>query len=137
MLTSKIIERNKKSLVFAEKILSSERIYFEKLVPSDLEEQQGVYIIRNIENDQVLYVGKTTNLRTRLYTNHLQGNYSTARLKKYLIEDENNEIGSYSEAKDWIKRHCYFQFLQESDFHLRGQLEGLFSFLFDVKYIEK
>ncbi|MFD2045702.1 GIY-YIG nuclease family protein [Ornithinibacillus salinisoli] len=36
----------------------------------------------NKNNSQALYVGRTKNLRQRLYYNHLQGNKPTARLKK-------------------------------------------------------
>jgi len=122
---------------YAKSILAAERVEFNGLVPSQLDEESGVYFIAEKSNNKILYVGKTTNLRTRLYTNHLQGNSSTARLKKYLVEDENMvEINSYQDAKEWIKDNCYFKFLKIDDRHQRGQLEGGFSYLFNTKYIE-
>jgi len=62
-------------------------------------------------DDKVLYVGKTTNQRTGLYTNHLQGNQSTARRKKYLVKDTSLTcVKTCTEAKKWIKEYCHFQF---------------------------
>lgn len=134
MINSRIIDLKN----YAKAIIETEKIFFDGLVPSRLSEESGVYFLADKNNDTVLYVGKTTNLRTRLYTNHLQGNQSTARLKKYLVEDDNmTTIYTYKEAKEWIKDSCYFKFLKVDDERLRGQLEGGFSYLFNTKYIEK
>lgn len=67
-----------KSLIEAKKItetlLSSPSYYFKELVPSNISpNSSGVYVIFNEYNEEVLYVGRTKNLRTRLYTNHLHG----------------------------------------------------------------
>lgn len=117
----------------------AEKHYFGSLKPSDLEKDLCVvYAITNKDTNEVLYVGKTTTLRRRLYTNHLMGNKSTARLKKYLMEDPNEPtVKNLKLAKEYIKNNCYFQYIEESDARKRGQLEGLFSFLLNVKYIEK
>jgi hypothetical protein len=117
----------------------SKKYYFESLKPSDLDKDLCVvYSITNKITNEVLYVGKTTNLRRRLYTNHLMGNESTARLKKYLIGDPHETtVYDLASAKEYLKENCYFQYIEESDMRKRGQLEGLFSFLLNVRYVDK
>lgn len=112
---------------------------FEGLKPSTLEEGlAGVYVISHRETGEVLYVGRTKNLRRRLYTNHLMGPPANARLKKYLVEDENEPgIRNMEEAKQYLRKHCQFQYMTESDTRRRGQLEGLFSYLLNVRYIHE
>ncbi|GEM_PF-1851756 len=74
-----------------EKLLASDKYYFKTLQPSILAEDMAVvYVIFDKSTDEALYVGRTKKLRRRLYTNHLQGNKSTARLKKYIVEDNQN-----------------------------------------------
>ena len=66
------------------------------------------------------------------------GNLATARLKKYLIDDpEIKDVSDLDSAKQYIKNHCYFQYIEESDMRKRGQLEGLFSYLLNVRYVDK
>lgn len=86
------------------KVFSSRVYEFSSLVPSDLPEKAGVYVIWLKDTEEVLYVGRTRNMRQRLYTNHLMGNKSSARLKKYLVDDNFNypEITEYSDAKTFI-----------------------------------
>lgn len=122
-----------------EDITSSEKYYFENLVPSKLKEDLVVvYAIVDKNTLETLYVGRTKKLRRRLYTNHLQGNKSTARLKKYIVEDEINypNINTYDDAKQWIKNNCYFQYINIEDSRERGHVEGLLGFLLDSRYIE-
>ena len=74
----------------AEKLLSSPHYDFADLTPSKLENGLAViYAIFDKTDGSTLYVGRTKNLRRRLYTNHLMGPVTNARLKKYLTEDEN------------------------------------------------
>jgi hypothetical protein len=86
-----------------------------------------------------VYVGRTKKLRRRLYTNHLHGNKSTARLKQYIVEDKENfpQINSYDSAKEWIKDNCFFQYIEVEESRERGHIEGLLGFLLDSRYIEE
>lgn len=120
-------------------LVDSDKYYFNELKPSQLEKELAViYSITNYKTNVVLYVGKTTKLRRRLYTNHLMGSLANARLKKYLIDDlKLPHITNIEEAKQYIKDNCYFQYIAEPDTRRRGQLEGLFSYLLDVKYVDK
>ena len=66
------------------------------------------------------------------------GNLATARLKKYLIDDPLiTNVSDLDSAKQYIKNNCYFQYVEESDMRKRGQLEGLFSYLLNVRYVDK
>jgi hypothetical protein len=122
-----------------QRMLDSKKVYFSNLKPSDLQiDLCVVYAITNFHTNEILYVGKTTKLRRRLYTNHLMGNLATARLKKYLIDDtEITDVFDLDSAKQYIRSNCYFQYIEETDMRKRGQLEGLFSYLLNVRYVDK
>lgn len=123
-------------LSVADKVLSSPRIAFSELKPSQIPEAAGVYVIKDKGSDETLYVGRTKNLRQRIYSNHLHGPLSNARLKKYLIEDPNeSSITDLATAKQYLKDCCYVQFQIIDDLLERGQVEGLLSFLLDVRYL--
>ena len=121
------------------RLQNGKKYYFKNLNPSDLQDRLPVvYAIFVQETGENLYVGRTVNLRRRLYTNHLMGPKSVARLKKYLMEDESvPEITSMEEAKQFLRDHCYFQYLPVDDMRRRGQIEGMLGFFLDVRYIHK
>ena len=128
-----------KTKEIADQLLSSERIDFKGLTPSRLEDGLPVvYAITDKRDGKVLYVGRTKNLRRRLYTNHLMGPATNARLKKYLTEDpEWPDIKDLEAAKQELIDHCYFQYIAVADMRTRGQNEGLLSYLLDVQYIHE
>ena len=133
--------RKKEITDIVTRIEKADKIFFDSLVPSILEDDKKVvYIIFDKDNteEEALYVGRTKKLRRRLYTNHLHGNKTTARLKKYLVEDNNRfpNIKTIEEAKNYLKENCYFKYLEIKESRDRGQIEGLLSFLFNVYYIE-
>lgn len=100
--------------------------------------RQGVYVIFLKNTGETLYVGRTKKLRRRLYTNHLMGPMTNARLKKYLVEDERYpDVEDLKAAKKFLKEYCAFRYLVEPDTEKRGRLEGLFAFLMNVRYIDE
>lgn len=118
--------------------LSGDKYYFSALKPSNIPDKlPGVYAIFN--SSEALYVGRTKNLRRRLYTNHLMGPLSNARLKKYLIEDDVffPNILTPTEAKTYLREHCYIQFIPIDTVIERGKIEGLLSFALNVKYLHE
>ncbi|MGO4695509.1 GIY-YIG nuclease family protein [Paenibacillus sp. 2TAB26] len=150
------IDRCYELIGIVEKIWSQPEIHFEFLVPSNLEILGAVYAIGIRGTDQILYVGRTKNLQRRLYTNHLMGNESTARLKKYLTKDElltafavtvekmlpepediRYKKEAYQLAKDYIRNHCYFKFLPLDESRLRGLTEAGLTFAFNTKFLEE
>ena len=125
--------------IIAERLLNSKKYSVCDLKPSDLQDGLAViYAIFDKDSGETLYVGRTKNLRQRLYTNHLMGPKSNARLKKYLTEDLNvPEIQTMEQAKSFLREQCYFQYIPEPDMRSRGQIEGLLGYLLDVRYIHE
>ncbi len=124
----------------ADRLFAAKSLYFRDLTPSDIPENvAGVYAIFDADNpNEALYVGRTKNLRRRLYTNHLHGPWANARLKKYLVEDPSQtEIRDMLEAKQHLKEHCYVKYIIEDDTVRRGRIEGLLSYLLKVRYIHE
>ena len=133
------LERLAQAKGIAEELLNSKRYDFDGLKPSDLQDKLPVvYAIFDKVDDFCLYVGRTKNLWRRLYTNHLMGPEANARLKKYLVEDKSRtDILTMDDAKEYLRKRCCFQYLPVDDMRLRGQIEGLLSYLLDVKYIHE
>lgn len=123
----------------AEDILLSPKYYFKDLKPSMLiDKLEAVYAITDVSTGEVLYVGRTKNIRQRLYNNHLMGPKTNARLKKYLVEDPlQPQISDMEQAKEYLRTNCYAQFIPEPDMVKRGQIEGLLSFMLNVRYIHE
>ena len=124
---------------FVETLLNSKRYDFDGLKPSDLQDRLPVvYAIFDKADGVCLYVGRTKNLRRRLYTNHLMGPETNARLKKYLVKDSGRtDISTMDDAKDYLRKRCCFQYLPVDDKRFRGQIEGLLSYLLNVYYIHE
>lgn len=121
-----------------EQLLNSQQYTFRGLTPSMLESVPGVYAIFDQTTGATLYVGRTKNIRRRLYTNHLMGPETNARLKKYLAEDRNRQdIPNIVAAKQYLLDNCYFQYIRVDEMVKRGQIEGFLSYLLDVTYIHE
>ena len=135
----RIEERLDRARQLVNELLSGPRYDFESLVPSMLENKLPViYAIFDKTDNSTLYVGRTKNLRQRLYNNHLMGPVSNARLKKYLADDPNRpDIPNLEAAKQYLIDYCCFQYIPEYDVRLRGQIEGLLGYLLDVRYIHE
>lgn len=130
--------RLEQARTIAEQLLRSKMYSFQGLKPSMLESVPGVYAIYGRDTGATLYVGRTKNIRRRLYTNHLMGSETNARLKKYLWKDDRHpEITTMDDAKRYLQEYCDFQYIREDDKIIRGQVEGLLSYLLDVTYIHE
>ena len=136
---SEYLERLTQAQGIVKELLNSKRYDFYGLKPSVLQDRLPVvYAIFDKADGVCLYVGRTKNLRRRLYTNHLMGPENNARLKKYLVKDsDRTDISTIDDAKDYLRKRCYFKYLPVDDKRLRGQIEGLLSYLLDVKYIHE
>ncbi len=129
-------KRMQEGITLARAFLATPKHLFSGLKPSDLPEKPGVYAIFCKDTEEAIYVGRTKNIRQRLYNNHLHGPITNARLKKYLVEDPNEpEIPDIATAKKYLQDNCYFQYTEEEDTLQRGRLEGLLSYLFNVRYM--
>ena len=68
VMTEKMQEGAKK----AEEFLSTQKMDFLDVKPSNLPEKPGVYAVFNRDTGETLYVGRTKNIRQRLYKQHLK-----------------------------------------------------------------
>ncbi len=118
-------------------ILSMEKIPYTRITPSVIPMQKGIYIISELidNNEVVLYIGRSKNLRNRVYRNHLMGSTTNARLKNYMVKDNNHLCFENIElAKKYIKEKCYVRWIFEEDIRKRGALEGYFTAMLFPKY---
>ncbi len=100
-------------------LLKAENHRFNGLKAKLIPEGSGVYLITLVEKkiEIPLYVGRTKNLRRRIYTNHLMGSVANARLKNYLIKDKTIEFINFPhEAKAYIKEFCQVRWITEERF---------------------
>ena len=75
-----------------------------------------MYAIFDRTTGATLYVGRTKNIRRRLYTNHLMGPKTNARLKNYLTEDPNRpDIPNMEAAKSYLIDNCFFKYKMPMD----------------------
>lgn len=118
-------------------ILTAHRNYFSELKPSMLPDgAAGEYAITNYSTGEILYVGRTKIIRQRIYNNHLMGPKSNAHLKKYLVEVEKEpSVTDMEQTKSYLKNYCYVQYILEPNVLRRDQIEGLLSFMLNVKYM--
>lgn len=139
MSVKNIGDRLQKASGLAGQLLSAPCYDFADLTPSKLENGLAVvYAIFDKTDGSTLYVGRTKNLRQRLYYNHLMGPKSNGRLKKYLAEDDSRpDIPDMEAAKKYLIDNCCFRYIPVCDVVTRGQIEGLMSYLLDVKYIHE
>lgn len=107
---------------------------FAKIVPSQIPQKAGVYLIsvKIGESEVPYYVGRSKNLRQRLYRNHLMGPLTNARLKKYLINSK--ECKDPKEAKKFIRENCMARWFLESNTRKRGAVEGYVTGMVFPKY---
>jgi hypothetical protein len=83
-------------------------------------------------SERPYYIGRSKNLRQRLYNNHLMGPRSNARLKKYLVDF--GECSDMKDAKDFIRQNCLARWIEEYDIRKRGAIEGYTTGLLFPKY---
>jgi len=99
-------------------------ISFKSIVPSMIPQVGGVYLItaRKSNYEVPYYIGRSMNLRRRIYTNHLMGPIANARLKRYLIGS--GECRNVMDAKEFIRSNCSVRWIEEDNSRRRGAIEG-------------
>ena len=115
-------------------LINRKAIRFNDLKPLMIPEVGGVYLItaKFGRKEEPYYIGRSQKLRRRLYTNHLMGPVTNARLKRYLISS--GECKDVIEAKGFIKKYCSVRWIEEPDIRNRGALEGYFTGLLFPKH---
>lgn len=115
-------------------LMDATPLAFADITPSKVPPKGGVYVITARLNgaEHPYYVGRTKNLRQRLYNNHLMGPLSNARLKKHLIDA--GECDDVADAKAFLKRCCWVRWIEQENFRERGAIEGYATGLFFPKH---
>jgi hypothetical protein len=117
-----------------DQLINGEALAFNMMTPSKIPKRGGVYLIsaKGEELEIPYYVGRSKNLRNRIYKNHLMGQLSNARLKKYLVMF--NECRNPKEAKEFIRERCIVRWFFENDTRKRGAVEGYVTGVVFPKY---
>ena len=91
---------------------------------NNLPATQGVYLICSREN-QVIYVGKSKNLKIRIRNNHISGatNANKSAFRRQLVNSINIDAGI--ELKQWIIDNCSFSYIEISDYDMCNLVESL------------
>lgn len=115
-------------------VLSAAPVAFATMKPSQLPKFAGVYIIYTtaLGPTAPYYIGRTKNLRRRLYSNHLMGPLNNARLKKYLIEAQ--ECVDLPASKTFIRTNCHARWIAISDMRERFLAECFLAAVLQPKY---
>lgn len=152
-------ERSKNLIQWMEKITTATVYSFLSLVPRQLQhvkEVPGVYMISNIQTKEVLYIGQTTNLQRRMYTNQLMGNINSSSIKRFLSTDqllkefisdsgerwhdpeesEDHLKKNVDLAKQYLKEKCQLQFVVILDARERTLIRNGLSYALNVRFIE-
>jgi len=107
-----------------QRLVDSKPIRFNAITPSQIPKVGGVYLItaKKSSKESAYYIGRSKNLRQRIYNNHLMGPVTNARLKRYLITAK--VCQNVKDAKDFIKTYCLVRWIEEDDVRRRGAIEG-------------
>lgn len=100
-----------------DELMANQSFSFNGLPRNGLPTTGGIYRISLVEpiesEDNTAYVGKTGNLRERLYTNHLMGNLTASNLKKKLVST--GACLDAAGAKLLLTGHYQLQYIQMDD----------------------
>ncbi|MFY9741686.1 MAG: GIY-YIG nuclease family protein [Candidatus Sulfotelmatobacter sp.] len=105
-------------------LLLASPLAFSQMTPSKIPDRSGVYLITAALSgrEDPYYVGRTKNLRRRLYNNHLMGPFSNARLKNCLVSTR--ECEDIAAAKGFLKSCCSVRWIEQAGHRERGAIEG-------------
>jgi predicted GIY-YIG superfamily endonuclease len=115
-------------------LLAAQPLHFADLTPSKVPKAAGVYVISVLKlgPETPYYVGRTKNLKQRLYTNHLMGSAAGARLKKHLVQA--GECADMATAKAFLRTYCLVRWIEQLGHRERGAIEGYCTGLLFPKY---
>jgi excinuclease UvrABC nuclease subunit len=81
----------------------------------------GVYMIHDNSLKQIIYAGRSRNLRIRLLQQHKRGNIKGSQFRKALGQKHN--LIAEERISDYITSNCSFQLLVVENFEERVRLE--------------
>ena len=104
------------------RLLSNTNHSFDELPPTSvLSRSLGVYVIFDKRSKEVIYAGRSKNLRRRLLGDHKRGNIDGSQFRKAL----GRSIGTVNEEEisEYIRKNCTYQFLKLDNFKEAVRLE--------------
>ncbi len=129
---SKLVNHKSFLNEYYNKLIEFNPVKFNDDIYNKVPNKAGVYAISLVKNSEYLYIGRTKNLKQRLYNNHLMGPLSNSRLKKYLID--NNICCNLDDAKNYILNECQFSYVFVDNYRERGMIEGYFTGMLKPKF---
>jgi hypothetical protein len=103
-------------------LMSNSRLTFDDSLHGSLPQEGGVYRIFEKEvTRSSVYVGKTGNLRARVYQDHFMGNRESSILKKRLIAT--GRFANENAVKEYLHSNCLVQFIVVTDEKVRTFFE--------------
>jgi excinuclease UvrABC nuclease subunit len=102
------------------KLLAIEAFNFRDLSSVHVPDKAGVYVIFN-EHNEIIYIGRTMNLRRRLLGNHRSGNVKGSQFRRALMQ--NYGFKNEKEISNYIRQKCAFKFMEIEDSAERIRLE--------------
>ena len=104
------------------RLLSNTNHSFDELPPTSvLSRSLGVYVIFDKRSKEVIYAGRSKNLRRRLLGDHRRGNIDGSQFRKAL----GRSIGTANEEEisEYIRKNCTYRFLKLDNFEEAVRLE--------------
>jgi hypothetical protein len=107
-----------------EEVLSRQPIKFDSIAPSTLPSEGGIYFISDCSqrDEEIIYVGLTSNISRRIYTYHFQGDKRASQIKVAFIQ--HGRARDLSSAKEYLKKFCTVRFDVVPDYREREMREG-------------
>ena len=90
-------------------ILNQPKYTFAEAAPNQIPAASGVYLVYDNKTNEIVYAGKSRNLRTRLLQQHKTGNVEGSQFRKALGQKHN--LNSELQISEYIASNCNFQFL--------------------------
>jgi hypothetical protein len=106
-----------------DEVLSRAPVKFDSITPSAIPSDGGIYFISDLSRrEEIIYIGQSSNLSQRVYTNQLQGDKMASQIKMALIEHERAK--DLDSAKDYLRKFCALRFDIVHDYREREMREG-------------
>ena len=90
-------------------LLSQPTYSFVDATSKEVPKLSGVYLIRNSTTKEIIYAGRSKNLRIRLLQQHKRGNIGGSQFRKALAQRYN--LDNEPKITEYISINCSFQFL--------------------------
>ena len=114
------------------KLLETNSLPFNEDLKISLPRKGGVYRIIENGSDGTLYVGQSTNLRSRIYRRHLRGSKRVSTVRRKLLRD--GDKADEAAVSEFLARACRVQYLEIEDERERTWFEHFAIALLKPKY---